>query len=270
VTNLLWCTSNEAYSSDLSSEPTTLDVPAPIDWILEAAQTGFTEFLGEEKVVYSRSSGGNVSLKHQKYFTPAAFKAIIWNVEELVYNSAVSSYAQLKYGHLMTGIWEEYRQKVEDALQVMGLPTDLSAIQHDLESGNTAALRMAVLGCRNLLRDIADYLWRDQRSTYDLLSGSGNQGKLEVTSEKYKNRLRAYLHQKKITGKSGKFMSASLDYLAAQISSLIALQGKGHDSVDADQARSIALATYIAIGELAVRTDLDPVTEWQDPSLIKG
>jgi hypothetical protein len=184
-------------------------------------------------------------------------------LENKAYMFAVSSYVQLKYGDLQASIWEDYSKRAEEALLSMNLSQHLDGIKRGIESGNPEMLRTAVLGCRNLLHDIATYLWRDPKATYTQLRGDGADGKLQVTEDKSKNRLSAYIHQKSITGKQRIYITDVLDYLAARISSLISFQSEGHGDIEADEARSIAIGTYMVIAELAIWTDLEPVVNYQ-------
>ena len=267
VETVFWQSSDEAHSPDLSSDSTTLDVFARLDWILSAAQTGYTERTDEEKTVRYRADRKTITLKRQKHFLPSAFASILAALENKVYLFATSSYVQLKYGDLQTSIWESYSKKAEETLLSMQLSQHLDGIKQGIESGNPEMLRTAVLGCRNLLHDVATYLWRDPRATYTYLPGDGADGKMKVTDDKYKNRLSAYLHQKSIGGKQRLYLTESLEYLASHISSLIAFQADGHGDIEPDEARSIAIGTYIVIAELTIWTNLEPVVKYKGPTL---
>lgn len=263
VDTIFWQSSDEAYSPDLSSDSTSLDVFARLDWILSAAQHGYIEKIAEEKTVRFRDGRRAMTLRRQKYFAPSAFGSILAVLENKAYMFAANSYVQLKYGDLQASIWEDYRKRAEQALVSMNLYQHLDGIKRGIESGNPEMFRTAVLGCRNLLHDVATYLWRDLRVTYTLLPGDGADGRLQVTEDKYKNRLSAYLHQQSITGKQRIYITDVLEYLAAHISALISFQSEGHGDIGYDEARSIALGTYMVIAELAIWTDLEPVVEYQ-------
>lgn len=263
VDTIFWQTSDEAYSPDVSSDTTSLDVFARLDWILSAAQNGHIDKTSEEKIVHFRDGRSTMTLRRQKYFAPSTFGSILAVLEHKTYMFAIGSYVQLKYGDLQTSIWEDYRKRAEHALLSMNLSQHLEGIKRGIESGNPEMFRTAVLGCRNLLHDVATYLWKDLRATYTPLPGDGADGKLQVTEDKYKNRLSAYLHQKSITGKKRIYITDALEYLAIHISALITFQSEGHGNIEHDEARSIAIGTYMVIAELAIWTDLEPVIEYQ-------
>ena len=266
VEGAFWLSSAEAHSPDLADDVTSLDVFGSLDWVLSAARSGYTENTDEEKVVRFRDDIKTMKLYRQKYFPPVVFSSLIAALENKVFNFASSSYIQLKYGDLQSSIWKDYSMKAEHALLSMNLSQHLDGIKWGIESGNPEMLRTAVLGCRNLLHDVATYLWRDPRPIYTQLPGNGENGKMQVTEDKYKNRLSAYLHQKSITGKQRLYIDNTLDHLAACISALISYQSEGHGSIDPDEARSITLGTYMIIAELAIWTDLEPVLEYQVPN----
>jgi hypothetical protein len=263
---ILWESSDQAHLPDIASDSTSLDVFARLGWILSAAKSGYTERTDEEKTVRFRNNSRTMTLKKQNYFTPSVFGAILEVLENKAYKFAVSSYVQLKYGDLQTSIWEDYSKRAEEAVLSMKLSQHLDGIKQGIESGNPEMLRTAVLGCRNLLDDVAKHLWKDPRETYTHLPGDGADGKLRVTDDKYKNRLSAYLHQKSTARNQRKYLTDAFHYLASLISSLISFQAKGHREIEPYEARSIAINTYVVIAELTILTDLEPVVEYQEPN----
>jgi len=115
----------------------------------------------------------------------------------MTFDFASRSYTVLRYGNVLTDIWHDYRVAVDAALARMQLHKHLDAIQEGVRSDNPELQHAPGFACRNLLTDLAAYLWRDPRTTYDLLPGGQAKGeKLVVTADKFANRLRAYLHQK--------------------------------------------------------------------------
>lgn len=259
---VFWFSSEEMHNPELASDVTSLDVFASLDWVLSAAKSGYTEKTDEEKIVRYRDGRSTITLYRQKYFPIVAFGTLLAALENKVYFFATRSYVQLKFGDLQSSIWEDYSKKAEQALLSMNLSQHLDGIKLGIESGNPEMLRTAVLGCRNLLHDIAKYLWKDPRSIYTQLPGDGEEGKLQVTEDKPKNRLSAYLHQKSIKGKQRQYINNTLEHLATCISSLISYQSEGHGDIELEEAGSIVIGTYIVIAELAIWTDLEPVLEY--------
>lgn len=114
--------------------------------------------------------------------------------------------------------------------------------------------------CRDVLHDLADYLWKDPRDTYDLLPGKD--GNLSVTKDKYINRLSAYLHHKGTTGETRAYLRAEMKRICHSIDTLNTLDSKAHDVIKLSDLRTAASGTYFLLGELVTRTDMQPITKY--------
>jgi len=121
--------------------------------------------------------------------------------------------------------------------------------------------------CRDILHDLAAYLWCDQRETYEYLPGQGKGGKLRVTESDYVNRLGAYLHQKSVVGKTGAYLRAEMERIYQSISTLNELDSRAHSEVTLVDVRTAAIGTYTILGEIVTRTDVKPVTEYCIPQI---
>ena len=264
-----WLASEILHGSepeDAAKEETTLEITANIDWLLVASQTGYSKITGQTK--YAQLSPGHekVLLHQQKVFTAAAFSAIVAEIERAAFDFASKAYKQLRYGNVLTDIWTEYRKQVDRSLHQLGFSDHLGAIHSGLKLDNPESWRAAVFECRNLLHDVAKFLWQDPRPTYDLLPSKGDDGKLQVTQDKVINRLSAYLHQKRTSRTRRRFLSDEAERLGASIRSLVAVQNEAHEPIHKEDARSCALATYFILGELVIRTDMKPIREYRELS----
>lgn len=241
-----------------SPQPAILEIFAGLDWIQGFTSTGYMVSTGETKTVRIPRTGMNVQVELYKRFPNAVFANLISKISGYTYNFASTIYSQLKYGNAVQDIWSGYRVFVDKALIRLNLQNHLEVIQTNMHLNNPEAGRIAVFECRNLINDLANYLWRDERKTYALLPGDKGV-KLDVTIGKTKNRIRAYFHQKKITGTVGEYLDKELNHLVSKIETLISLQSMAHQPIEMADARSIVLATYFVIGELSLRTDLMPI-----------
>ena len=113
--------------------------------------------------------------------------------------------------------------------------------------------------------DVASFLWRDPRKTYEHTSSGSGTGALSVAKNNHLNRIAAYLHQKGL-GTSGAFLRAEVERLGASFRKLNDFQSKGKAEMTRQDARAIALATFFLIGELAARTDLVPIEHYSTPA----
>jgi len=57
-------------------------------------------------------------------------------------------------------------------------------------------------------------------------------------------------------------MRDEVEHLAASLRSVIAFQGEAHQSMPRDDARAVALGTHYLLAQIAMRTDLRPVREY--------
>lgn len=246
-----------------TEEPDLLEVKVGINWFRGASQTGYKEKLPETKSTLSPSGRNQVLLRRVRNFPAENITHSLSQIEKYVFDWASSNYVQMNYTNKVKGIWERYQIIVEGALQKLELTNHLSVIQDEIGKENPESWRTAVLECRNLLADLATYLWKDTRDLYIHLPGSSPDGKLDVQQGNYSNRLSAYLHQKSIAGKEGKFLRDEADRLATSIRSLISVESYAHAPIDRPLADAVVLYTYFLIGELAIKTDLSPITKYK-------
>lgn len=263
-----WKSEEMIYGVDESVyeiEPDTLEVRAGIDWLESHSQYGYSEGLGEVKVVPSPSGRSKVTLKRRRVFPACNIAYSISQIEKYVFDFASISYAQLRFGDIIGDIWARYRREVDASMTDINLAGHLASIERGLLSENPEDWRSAAFECRNLLNDLANYLWMDPRQRYDHLPGKTDEGTLDVSQGKFGNRIAAYIHQKGVTGTKGKFTRDEAHRLASSIQSLIPFQSEAHEPIELLDAQSIAIATYVLVGEVARRTDLNPIDEFGLP-----
>jgi hypothetical protein len=102
------------------------------------------------------------------------------------------------------------------------------------------------------------------------LPGKGADRKLAVTKQEFANRISAYLHQRGLTKSSGHFIRNESERLSTSIRSLIEYQSKAHSPISRDDAVSIVLATYFLVGEILLKTDMQPIEKYGDPHPSMG
>ncbi len=266
--SITWLSESIAYGVDsqiYEEETDTLEVWAGIDWFISTSPIGYREVLKETKVVTTPSKRDRVTLHRVRIFGSPAITWGLSQIEKAIYDFASRTYVQLKYSNVIRHIWDGYQIQVDKVISQLGLTQHLSAIETNLISTNPEAWRSAAFECRNLVNDLANYLWRDPRVRYEYLPGKTDDGKLDVSQGKSGNRLSAYLHQKGITGTQGKYLRDEASRLSTSIQSLISFQSEAHEPVSNLNARSVAIATYILIAEIIMRTDLIPVEHYQKP-----
>jgi hypothetical protein len=244
---------------------TQMDVFAGIDWVLSVSQSGYVESAGKKSREYISFIHKSIETEKVKIYDKQVFQTILTNIENEAFNFVSKSYALLRYGDVLQGIWEGYRTKVDEKLTSIGFGGHIDAIRTGLNSDNSQDWKTAMWSCRDVLRDVASYLWQDPRETYAHLKGKGKGGKLRVTQGDYVNRLGAYLHQKGITGETRAYLRDEMERIYNSIQTLNDLDNKAHGEITQHDARTAAIGTYIILGELATRTDMQPVKKYQSP-----
>jgi hypothetical protein len=165
-------------------------------------------------------------------------------------------------------VWQQYRTAIDSKLPSLGLAHHVEAIELNLRSENPAQWRLTAYACRNLIQDLGRDLWKVPGKTYPRITN--DKGKpIEVTEDKFANRISAYLHEKAIGDTERKLIVAEADAISRMIAALPAALGSGHAPMTRGQARSMAIATYVFVGELVTKTDMSPV-ERLTPSVSDG
>ena len=263
-----WSSEEAVYGVDQAlyeSEPDTLEVRAGVDWYLASRVHGYSEELPSKKTVPFPSGRKTATLVRKRVFQAGAVAQSLNEIEKQVFDFASTTYAQLRFGDIIGDIWERYRATIDQSMTHLGIAGHLSAIEKGLLSDNPEEWRGAAFECRNLLNDVANYLWQDTRPRYEHLKGATDEGTLDVTQGKFGNRIAAYLHQKGITGTRGRFVREEASRLAISILALIPYQSEAHEPISLEDAQSISISTYILLGELSRRTDAAPIREYSDP-----
>ncbi|MEX1195743.1 MAG: hypothetical protein WD904_12870 [Dehalococcoidia bacterium] len=179
----------------------------------------------------------------------------VQKLRNTVFEWASRNYAALQLGDIVGDIFSDYRSRVDARLSELGLTAHLEAISGGLTSSNPQDWRQATYGVRDALRDLAKHLWQVNGDVYPFLENDDGKP-IRVTEDKYVNRLWAYLHAKGVTGSTGVYLRALLRWLHA----LDDIASKAHEGVTLEEARMTVVGLYTAIGELSLRTDMQPLT----------
>jgi hypothetical protein len=242
--------------------PTIQDVRYGVAQLVAASGRGLFTRTGREDTRYLPSWHEDVPVEEVQVLPEESIAMVLQGLENALFTYASQAYTLLRFGDAVGDIWRDYRRQVDEALGRLGLHGHLDAIRAGLESDEPQRWREAMWSCRDLLRDLAAYLWRDTRATYPHLKDKDG-GPVAVTTDKYLNRLAAYLHQKGVTGTVGAYLRAELDRINSSIHALNELYSKAHEPVSREDARLAAVTIYTLLGELVARTDMVPVEEYK-------
>ena len=237
-----------------------LDIFANIDWIISASEHGYTESTGEKTEKYISFRSRHIEIEKIHRYDRSAFLALLNSIENYIFIFVSNSISILEYSDQLESIWQSYKEEVDEKLVEIGLNNHLDTIQKGLSSENPQDWRASMWSCRDILHDLANYLWQDTREIYEHLPGS--EGKLKVTKDKYVNRLGAYLHQKGITGELRSYLSYEMERIYDSIDHLNDLDSTAHDIINLSEVQTAAIGTYIILGELCKRTDMKPIERY--------
>ena len=243
------------------AEITTVNFREPLSEFIALSEKGLVQTTGETKLE-NEDTSRPTELERVVVVQASTVAKSLLQLEQRIFDFASSRYALLRYGNILTDEWSGRRQLVDQVLKSLGFSDHLNAIGSGLTEHNPQSSRNAIFGCRNLISDLADFLWQDPRSEYSYLPGQGPNQKLEVTQGRFANRFAAYLHQKSLRTEDRKFLKGEFERLSESLRNLIVLQNTAHGLLSIDEATSIALSTFLLIGELVMKTDMEPIFEY--------
>lgn len=213
-----------------------------------------------DEVVQFASENKTWHVKQVMAIQPFKLERLLNQVRQVFFSLSSEAIKHLQFEESVASVFERYRQLVEEKVSQLGIASHLEAVIQDLNRQNPESWRAAALGCRNILSDLAKKLWQAPDSSYLYLNNMPLKG---GATDLVKNRLRAWLHQKRLRRSDDPFIEKQLTRLADCVNDLYKLDSKGKQSITYEDALSCVMNTYILLGEMALRTDLQPVTQIQ-------
>lgn len=207
---------------------------------------------------------GSTLVEPYDYYPSDVFKACLSGIEQMIYEWAVEELVLARYETQIENLWQGFRESVDETLQDLHLTSHFSSLNQDLASSNPADWRKALLGCRNILRDVANHLWRDPRDTYPLAGPKGKPVQIGVKESEYVNRLQAYLHQKSVHNDHGKLLESEAELLGSMLNRVNRVGSHGHAESSRELAESAVLHTYVLLAELIRWTDMRPIEKYDE------
>jgi hypothetical protein len=178
-------------------------------------------------------------------------------------SSLVLTRAELLRRDAIVTVFDNYRSRVDAALNALGLGPALAAIYDNLSSENPASWGLAVLGCRNVLYALAEKLLQVPDQIYPHLPDKTGKQLMSLAKDKQKNRFLAYLHQLGHWN-GNELVKAHLEYLDSLLRNLmneLSDKGKRSSLPTYADASACVLNTYLFLGELERLTSFVIITE---------
>jgi hypothetical protein len=238
------------------------DLRVGVAQLKTGAEKGLVWRTGNEDTRHLKTWDQDVPVHEVLVMPKESVAQVVEGLENALFSYASEAYSVLRLGDSVGDIWRDFRNRVDEALARIGLQAHLEAIRTGLESDNPEQWRQAMWACRDLLRDLAAHLWQNSHKTYPYLKNDKG-APIAITSDKYVNRLMAYLHQKGVTGTAGAYLRAELERINSSIQTLNKLYNEAHEPVTLDDARLAAVTVYTLLGEFVARTDMQPVLEYE-------
>jgi len=239
------------------SQSFKMNVPWPVDQLLARAVVGFYIDTGKTTKEWSTVDEREIELHLVVVHEKSDLLLVVSRLQTALLSWCSQSLRAIEFGDSAADIFGEYRALADQLAVKAGIAGHLEAINRGLASSEQQEWRQTMWSTRDVLHDLAKFLWQDSRSEYEPIKNDQNK-LMKVTDSDYVNRLAAYLHQKRVSKSSTQYLEAEL----ARLHTLNDVASKAHDKVTYDDARLCAMGLYGVLGEIAYRTDSEPVTEY--------
>lgn len=234
---------------ELQSMRITVGLWHPVAELVAHQEHGFVFGTGNEKrvrpinkwiKVHEIQSAGSVSVK-----------TVLNHIAEKLFDYVSKAVTSLRFGQVVASAFHKYQASVDPALAHLGIETHIKTVYQNLVQDNPASWQAAVMACRNIMHKLSEALWQSPDNSYSYLPAQDG-SPMNVTRDKVRNRIRAYLHQKGLKRD---------DMLMNIIDPLYSMTSAGKHPISYEHAQSALIHTYIFLGEMIRLTDMQPITE---------
>ena len=245
------------YPGGLPLQREIQELRDPLHLIVRSVDVGIS--LGVGPVTAATIGGATVNLVEVRSLSAQQVRNALGSARQYFYALAVAALAEAEFGGAALSILQDYVSQVDARLGGLSLGDSLRVARQNLRPGDEETCRQAVFAVRHALIALSRTLWRASPARYELL-GLDLQGVSGV--ELVKNKLRAWLHQSGLRRHGEGLIEQELVWLADLANALWDFECKtAKGSVTYEDARTCLIATYVFLGEVATRTDLEPVTD---------
>lgn len=174
---------------------------------------------------------------------------LLSKIRTKVYSWVVNIYYQFRFGEITESLFQRIKGNVDTSLMEVCPDTlkQFVAAYERLDSDNPEEWSQAMSTCRNILQDFTGILFPPQREKYTLRDGS----QIQVTEDKYKNRLIAYLDSLDLGRRDNNLLRARIDELITKVHALNDMLSKGtHEGINNFQVNICVIETYFLISSL--------------------
>lgn len=235
-----------------------IDTSWPVEWPLDAGVD-----------VHSTKLGRSVHWIKEAHVAPTVFRQRLDEYRAYLYDLVGSWVITLLTATEAGSLWDALREGADGLAAKASVGDGLQAIVRAALGDDPSSWRSGLLACRNVINDLSRYLYQAPGKTYPYIKSGGSE--MEVDGEKYRNRLIAYLHQKGLGAADRNVARQHLEWFAGFVAMVNDLGSSGK-AMNVDK-RDVAIGlmhAYLLIGEIAARTDGEPVLTLVDPASVSG
>lgn len=207
------------------------------------------------KFTTGKKSKGDYGEEMVEWVSIPAFtvEMIFGRISQKLFRFVCDALVSLKFGEAADSVFREYQRSVSQAMSRLGIEDYLENAYQNLQGGNKASWQMCALACRNILLSLGNTLYQAPGTSYPYIQVEGKP--MPVGRNNEVNRILAYLHQNNI----------KKDELLVQIlKPLYKKACRGKSDMTYKEAQSILISTYIFVGELGRRTNMQPVMDLRE------
>lgn len=164
-------------------------------------------------------------------------------IDNKVYRFAADTYARLKFSEVQASLFDDARRSVDIALSGMTGSSlkMIESVAERLGSDDASAVSQAMTTCRQLIDAVADHVFPPSGTPYSV-----GDRELEVTADKVKNRINAYIHECGVVGSRAERLGKALNIVSDRVSAAV----HNPNTVSGHEARYLFLSTYMLLGEI--------------------
>jgi len=170
------------------------------------------------------------------------------------YEYALKKYNELSFGNVVSNIFTSYREDVDNHFTKLSPETiyKLKAIEDKINSDNPELYSQALTTCRRLFENSANELFDKYFPNYeDKIYKTKSGMEIDITGNKYKNRLHAVIEKLQDKSVSKSLIGSSIINTLDWINNLHNLQCAGvHDSITKQDAIQCIIHTYVCLGDI--------------------
>jgi len=228
-------------------------------------------FIVAEKIRLESAKDPNISLTsanpNQYLFNPNGNKAErnnavnqiriaenkLGKIKGALYSYILNINYKLKYEDVFTTIFDKNREKTYEKLSKIcpDVLKEFDSIYNGLHSNNEIDIANCVHTCRRILKTVADYLYPSS-SEKVCIDGES----LDVSNEKYINRLIAFISSKTSSKTYSQVVCSSIEDISSKLHAIYNASCKGsHDNVSRFEAERYVIYTYLFLGDIVSLID---------------